>query len=527
MRLKSLDKDSFGKLIGLTGILFGIWLRLLPAALAEFPINDGGMFYAMLEGLIGNDFRLPYSITYNGLSLPFAYPPLAFYLGGWLSAFFQIPLLDLLRWFPAAGTALTVIAFHSLSRTMMKSEMEAGLATLVFAFTPRALTWMVMGGGLTRSLGELFLILAVRSIYLAFTRKTLKHLLFSIIYSALVVLTHPEAIIHTILYALLIWAFLGRNTDGIKRALAIGLGVLVFTSPWWITILQRYGLGPILSAAQTGDQSWVVFIQIFLIPVSEEPYITMITALGFVGLFILLARRDYLIPCMFLLPFIIEPRNAQNVAIIPLGMLAAISLTSAVYPALAFREPGKNINTFQQRTILAASMVLFLLFLINAGYFVTQISKNHLSGSTLAAYDWIQQNTPTGSRFMLITGETENFCDNIQEWFPVFTNRISVSTPQGREWTDGSNFAEYRDNLIYLQKCANSNIECVNDLARSMQVEYDYLYIQRKSISRLFCIPRGEASRGGSLMLSVEMDQASSYEKVYLTDEVAIYRVKP
>src|SRR3989304_10425959 len=132
MYRKPIGMDDWGRLDALTGIIFGIWIRILPAATTNFPINDGGLFYVMLDSLIKNGFFLPQIIEYNGLSIPFTYPPLAFYLGGWLSSGFQIPLLDLLRWMPAIVTSFTVPAFYYLAKSLLKSELEAGLATLIF-----------------------------------------------------------------------------------------------------------------------------------------------------------------------------------------------------------------------------------------------------------------------------------------------------------------------------------------------------------------------------------------------------------
>jgi len=526
-RNEKLSQDDVGKLLALTGIIFGIWIRLVPPLLAEFPINDGGLFFIMLQSLIQNGFALPDQIFYNGLSIPFAYPPLAFYIGGLISKAFQIPLIELVRWMPGIVTALTVIVFYDLARVMLISEFEAGIATLIFAFTPRALTWFVMGGGLTRSLGEVFLILSIRYVYSLFTEGGHKNLVFASFFCSLVVLTHPEATVHTIIVCLLLWAFYGHNKAGVARAFMVAIGVLVITSLWWVTILVRHGVGPVVSAMQTGDQNPLVFVSNLFFAVTEEPYLTTIAVLGLLGLILKFVQRDYFLPSFYLLPLILEPRNAANVVIIPIALLAAISIEQMILKTLT--EINKSKNSYPNHLkIFGAPLlitVFFLSLLINVGYFSLQLSKNHLMPSTLEAFKWVEKNTRSNSTFLILTGDPDSFCDSVQEWFPVFTKRISLTTSQGREWIAGNTFGDYRDYLTNLQKCMENEISCVENVLMELEGKYDYLFIQKAATSKLFCVPRGETYRGGNLILSINtMD--SNYINVYKSNDVEIYAIQ-
>jgi hypothetical protein len=67
--------------------LFGTLIRFAPTIMTGFPINDGGTFYAMIEDLKANHFLLPAFTSYNYLNIPYAYPPLSFYVGGFISLF--------------------------------------------------------------------------------------------------------------------------------------------------------------------------------------------------------------------------------------------------------------------------------------------------------------------------------------------------------------------------------------------------------------------------------------------------------
>src|SRR5881394_2051695 len=42
-------------------------------ALVDFPLNDGGMFYATIEDLRHAGYVLPHTLSYNFANIPFAY----------------------------------------------------------------------------------------------------------------------------------------------------------------------------------------------------------------------------------------------------------------------------------------------------------------------------------------------------------------------------------------------------------------------------------------------------------------------
>src|SRR5687768_5017216 len=98
---KQLTSDELAALLLLAALVFGTWLRLNPALMAGFPMNDGGMFYTMIQDLRVNHYLLPLHTTYNNLNIPFAYPPLPFYVAGFISDIFRISLLQVLLWLPA------------------------------------------------------------------------------------------------------------------------------------------------------------------------------------------------------------------------------------------------------------------------------------------------------------------------------------------------------------------------------------------------------------------------------------------
>ena len=56
---RKLNPDEIGMLIALAAVLFGCMIYLYPPSIARFPINDGGLFYAMIRAIQQNAYRLP------------------------------------------------------------------------------------------------------------------------------------------------------------------------------------------------------------------------------------------------------------------------------------------------------------------------------------------------------------------------------------------------------------------------------------------------------------------------------------
>ncbi|NJN80702.1 MAG: hypothetical protein HC797_09675, partial [Anaerolineales bacterium] len=142
------------------GLFFGVVVRILPAFLSDFPINDGGMFAVMMRDLKANNFFLPVYTAYNYSNIPFAYPPLGFYIGALLQGL-GISEIQILIWLPIIFTSLTIPLFFLLSFELMHSRPHAALATVFFALAPGNYAWLLMGGGLTRALGTCFLLLSL------------------------------------------------------------------------------------------------------------------------------------------------------------------------------------------------------------------------------------------------------------------------------------------------------------------------------------------------------------------------------
>ncbi len=210
------NQSHWADLFLLLSVILGAVVRFAPTMIARSPINDGGMFYAMIGDLKANGFLLPAFTSYNHLNIPFAYPPLSLYVGALLSGL-GIPTIEIMRWLPPLVSTLSILAFYWMASMMLGSRPTAALSAMAYALMPRSFSWYVMGGGLSRTFGILFLLLACGSAWALFSQRGRKYLWLTAVFGAAAVLSHPETGLHTAAACLLIWLFKGRSRTRLAR----------------------------------------------------------------------------------------------------------------------------------------------------------------------------------------------------------------------------------------------------------------------------------------------------------------------
>jgi hypothetical protein len=508
---RKLTEDEISILILIIAILLGGWFRFMPAWLAGFPVNDGGMFYAMMKDLMANHFVPPLYTTYNQLNIPFAYPPLALYIGAFLSSIFNLSGFEVLQWLPALVNSLTIPVFFLLAKEIIGDRFKSAIATLVFAFTPHLVEWLSMGGGLTRSFGTLFMMLTVFNSYKLFTQGQVKYIYLTILFGSLTALSHPESTVFAIVIPIIFWVFISRSFQGFKQGLMVAIGVIAFAGIWYGLVVFRYGYDPLFSALKTGAQNPLVFLRLFNIrKFTTESYADIIGVTGILGIIFLTAKKQYLIPTLFILIYITQPRSGHTIVNIPLALAAGIFIVDTI------------LINFEQKKLFLTIMVLPFC-LGNIIYQSYIVSLNHISSEDLEAFSWVNDNTPEKSRFLVLTGEMDAMCDSVGEWFPSLANRQSVTTVQGREWIAGEEFEDFLTQRISLERCLDEGLDCLKQEALSFE-KTDYIYISQ-TIPVRYCNELTDFSPKTRLLIDV-FKMSTEYEMQYQSVGVFIFKKK-
>ena len=476
--MKSIRRSEWAGLIVGVAVLLGAFMRFNPSEVAGYPVSDGGMFAVMVDDLKATRYILPEFTTYNHSNIPFAYPPFGFYAGRFAADLFGLTAIQVLSWVPAFFASLSIIAFYGLALQLLNNKYHAAVSTLFFALMPRALSWYVMGGGLTRSPGQFFMLLTLAVVTRLYKENRRGDIFWTGLFAGLTLMSHPEAALHMVASVIVLWLMLARSRKAFLNLVGVGFVALIASGPWWATVIHYHGPAPLLSALQTGQKSLAV-LNLVSFDFAEEVFATLISVLGLMGLAHRLIHRDYLLPVWLVVPFLVEGRSAVLPAAIPLAMLASVGFVDVVLSALV---PGAAKEMDESGPLSAVEFGLFIyviLFLVFSTYqFTLQLAGTALSLPHRQAMNWVNENTEPGSRFLVLTGTNAITCDWVLEWFPALTDRQSIYTVQGTEWTKGAGFAGYVRSTYAVQECVtNGELSCLD--ATIPRAEYDYIYLSK------------------------------------------------
>src|SRR5258706_5225243 len=488
-------------LLLITALVLGAIFRFWPSVTNGFPTLDGGMFYVMARELRANHFILPQFTTYNHENIPYAYPPLGFYLAALLSLLTPTSELWIFLYIPALISMVSIFAFYKLAKEVFCSDMPASLATLVFALSSRAFLWEVMGGGITRSLGKLFLLLMMWQAvhlfhalqqsmhsyqisndypklsekYIASEETLLnKHTLLVIIFGAGVILSHPPAALHAVLGGLLIFIFHGRSIRSLMASLWICVGIVLLATPWLNDAISPHGIQPFVYAAQTSKHSLENYLTILNLYIPTTYIIIPTLFFLYLGLWYSLKRHEYFIITWIVIIYMIDTRGAEFVAPLAESMLTGVGIFGFLtWIDRSKNKPDNNITMGRLSQIVMIILTLYFTLTATSGDF--QLLNSSLKPEDLNMIGWVNNNIDKNKSFLLITGHKFSMSDPLQEWFPALTDQHSIATLQGMEWIKGANFFPWLEQLTLVQQC--TNIGCVDNWRTHNNVRYDYLIV--------------------------------------------------
>ena len=436
-------------------LLLGTAVRLVHTAGTDFPLNDGGLFYTMTRDLQANHFRIPQFTTYNLLDIPFAYPPLGFYLAGGMNSLFGLDLLGLMRWLPFFFNVFTILVFYLFAKRFFKDQIKAGIAVVFFALLQPGYEWLIMGGGLTRAPAMLFSLIALER-YLALLeaeKRRWRDFLLVSLFFALTIQSHLEIGWFTTYSFALLWFFRGRSRRNFLSSVYIALIALLFTSPYWIQVMGHHSLQPFLAGLFSGGYSpFLSGFELFYFNFTEEMIFPVLALLALTGVVISLVKREYILPVWLVLNAILDARSVNRSDTIPAALLISIALVDGLFvlvekyrrgqPDAAMGQPGGSVLFTRQGILLIYLLIIQVALSAYLGIYMDQALSNYVSKGDRQAMMWIRENTPSDARFFSVPASTWWETDAVSEWFPALAERANLITVQGTEWR-----ADYRENI--------------------------------------------------------------------------------
>ena len=505
------------------------------------PAYEGGLFLDIVTEIQAHGYGLPERIHgYTAEGVPFAYPPLMFYVIAFALEVTRVDPVTLLLVVPSTVVVLTVVPFYYTAKELLGVPRQAGLATVVFAVTPAVLRWHLSAGGIVRAPAML---LAVTGAYVSirlFRDRDRRWLGPAIALFGLTVLTHPHYTAFFGLTYIVFYVAYDRTIRGLLGGALVAAGGLALAAPWWIQVALTHG--PDVFLAASGSHSGLLggvgrLERQFIRPVREADPLTMFYLSAYAGGIYAVIRRRYLLPAwMILASYVIGKNRFLFVAgamliglltwevLVPAGRWLVAATRSRDGPAIATSKhrSGLEIGAGRQRGQIAALAIvvavvvgavgiggLFAGSVLDTAHHHSTSLPQTVDGDDREAMTWVKVNTPPGSD-VLVLGDAA-------EWYPYYTGRTIVVSPWGYEWTSSEQYYEEVDLYRDLSACDDST--CLNEQLAQSNRDPEYV-----------AIPVGEYTVRGKEHWNDAQDvaaiaSANEYRLVHENGGVAVFRV--
>lgn len=479
-------------------IIGGLSVYLAYLGTHEYPAFGAGLFMAMAEEVARQPVPLPRIIDgYTARGVPFAYPPLAFYLVGFLVETVGVPPLSVARHLPNLASLAALVPLYYFSLALFDSRPQAGLATFLAAVAPPLLQWQISAGGIVRAPAYLFTAVGLYAGLRLFRDGRRRWLAPAAVSFALTVLTHP---VYTLFFGvsyLWLYAYFDRSLEGLLEGAAVAGAGAVLTAPWWVQVVAYHGPGVLTGAAGThggiGTQL-VELVSLFTASGNGRTQAVLFAVrpglfdFGTVGMavlsgwslaivlaggYMLYAGERRFLPGWFVLSFVLvsKPRFLFLVGC----LMASVAFFRGVVPAVVRRVPSSR----QAPAIVGVAIVLVLGAATGVGMLYASSNLDSHGGSAslpafvddddVEAMRWVERNTRPDAGFVVL-GDTA-------EWFPYATDRTILVGPWGVEWRGAATY-EYQLKLFNeLSTCHDAR--CVTGMLAAEDVRPEYVFVPK------------------------------------------------
>ncbi|MDS0300827.1 glycosyltransferase family 39 protein [Halogeometricum sp. S1BR25-6] len=493
-------------------------LAVLPALVSvavylatnPYPAYGAGLYAQIAREIAANGYLPPARIPgYTADGVPFAYPPLQFYVFAVLRDIGFGPVA-VARFLPAVAVVAVQIPVYVLARDLLDSRPAGTVAAAGVALNPQILEWHLSAGGVVRGFAFLYALTAICAGYRLFTTGDRRALVAGVVAFGLTVLSHPTYTLFTVVSYLLLWLVLDRSLAGLLRGAVVGVGGAVIASPWLLWAVSTHGPDVFTSAAGThggiGGGVEAIFGGISLY--------TLVPLLA--AAYLLAVRRDLLLPAWVAAAELLfqQPRFVYTVG--------TFALVAAGFDAVRRFSPTERFaRTLDGRTggldWRAAGVALLVVVASLGGGTVLAYQNTlpsdpstpeFLDDEAVDAMAWAAAETPSDATFVVL--------GDAAEWFPALTQRTILVGMWGVEWEEPEVYEGQTDAYVNASTCQSAT--CVETAMQSVDANPDYVYVPKGH----YTVRGASEVQFGTLERSFEASQR--WELAFENDGVAIYR---
>lgn len=433
-------RDKNWTWLALAIMVVGGLLRLAPlfATGLDVPFHLGGLFYEFSRQIVDNNFALPVTIPYYSAGgIPFAYPPLGFYIQALLLKLFDPPLFVTVNLIPPLVTLSTLPAFYWMMYQYSDDRALRLAALFAFAVIPEAYSNQIEAAGLAEAFGLLTLLLYLGWLFRFERDPGPGRAALAGLFLGLCVLSSPGSAYAAALLSLLF--FFKVLISGIKSRAFAPAGWLLLTAmvgllvsaPYWLTVVSRFGPGIYFSSfAAEHDQRLLLRLQALAgFAVSTDVFGFVWGWLVFAGVLWAGLNRRWFVLLMLLLFWLI-PREGPWLVTIPASILAGMGIIYVLWP-LVYKTLPPDWKTHPPFAPGLLVVLLAALVLVNAVLADSEALANsdwQITSSQVATLMSLRSDLPSDANLLVVGNGA------LQEWAPSLLQRQVLNTTFGLEW---------------------------------------------------------------------------------------------
>jgi hypothetical protein len=501
----------------LPALLAGIFILYFYLGSHSYPSFGAGLYFQIAERIGENGYALPKTIPgYTADGVPFAYPPLMFYVLAVILDVTNLGSFTIARFLPGLVTIAYLVPLYFFVRDLSGSRPQASLATLIVAVSPQILQWHISAGGIVRAPAMLFALTGIYSGLRLFREHDVQWLVSSLIAFSLTILTHPMYTVFFVMSFLLLYVRFDRSLRGFLYGSFVGVGGIVLTAPWWGVVLTMHGSTVFAAAAGThGGIGGVIPTMKGLLErqLNEPPFLSIWYLIPAVGCLWLVLKREFFLPAWL---FVVVAAMGEPRFVFLIGALVSARF---VFDGIARWLKDGVLVTLNREEAVTFSVVLLVTIGLSGGTLYAMGGLNAHAGSPslpqfvddgdVEAMAWAESNTSPSAEFVVL--------GDAAEWFPQQTDRTILVGPWGVEWKGHSQYRSQLRRFRQLSRCHSSY--CLTGQLMQSRVHPDYVYVPKGTYT-IRGMQRSQPSRMMMTMLS-----SSQYRLVFENEGGAIFEV--
>jgi hypothetical protein len=302
-----------------------------------FPRGSAGFYSLMAETIAGAHFALPTTIPFYGPGgIPFAYPPLAFYLMAFFTDLLKVAPFVYLRFAPPLFLTASLVPLFLLARQITGTTRQAALATIFFGTSLGIISYHNDAGGVSRGLALLSMLWGMYFSYRSFAAPKTRTVVLAVVFLGLTILSDLSYAGFALAWLVVAGIFAtGQSTlKRIGLLVSMILGMLLVSMPWWLTVVARDGFDIFLNVLNTHGNAAgflalvdpIKYLNLFWSTFLSGNESLLLVGAASLGLFVSLARGKYFLPLLLLLAVFITGLEGERFVAIVSAFLGAVAV---------------------------------------------------------------------------------------------------------------------------------------------------------------------------------------------------------